>query len=103
MPKRFGILNRLAKYHEVRYHERRHIMAVDKIDKHLDLRGKVCPDPTFEPSLALKDMAVGEVLEVVTDYYPARQTIPDLMNDLGYSYELVDGDKPVFRFLIRKS
>jgi TusA-related sulfurtransferase len=47
-------------------------------------------------------MAAGEVLEVVTDYYPARQTIQALMDDLGYPCELVDGDKPVFRFLIRK-
>ena len=78
-------------------------MRVEKIDRHLDLRGKVCPDPTLEPILALNEMAVGEVLEVVTDYYPARQTIPQLMRELGYSCELVDGDKPVFRFLIRKS
>ena len=78
-------------------------MGVEKIDRHLDLRGMVCPYPTLEPSLALKEMAVGEVLEVVTDYYPARQTIPQLMRERGYSYELVDGDKPVFRFLIRKS
>jgi TusA-related sulfurtransferase len=79
------------------------MMGAEKIDKHLDVRGKVCPDPTFESSMALKDMAAGEVLELVTDYYPTRQTIPQLMEDLGYSYELVDGDKPVFRFIIRKS
>ncbi len=78
-------------------------MGVEKIDRHLDLRGKVCPDPTLEPTLALNEMAAGEVLEVVTDYYPARQTIPQLMRERGYSCELVDGDKPVFRFLIRKS
>ena len=78
-------------------------MEGEKIAHHLDLRGKVCPYPTLEPRLALDKMAVGEVLEVVTDYYPARQTIPQLMGKLGYSYELVDGDKPVFRFLIRKS
>jgi TusA-related sulfurtransferase len=48
-------------------------------------------------------MGAGEVLEVVTDYYPARQTIPALMEELGYPYELVDGDEPVFRFLIQKS
>ena len=79
------------------------IVEVEKIDRHLDLIGKVCPYPTLEPRLALNDMAVGEVLEVVTDFYPARQTIPELMRELGYSYELVDGDKPVFRFIIRKS
>ncbi len=77
-------------------------MGVEKIDHHLDLRGKVCPYPTLEPRLALNEMAVGEVLEVVTDYYPARQTIPQLMRDLGYPCELVDGDQSVFRFLIQK-
>lgn len=78
-------------------------MVVEKINRRLDLRGKVCPYPTLEPRLALNEMTVGEVLEVITDYYPARQTIPQLMRELGNSYELVDGDKPIFRFLIRKS
>jgi len=78
-------------------------MSLEKADRCLDLQGKVCPDPTLEPVLALKEMAAGEVLEVITDYYPALQTIPQLMRDLGYSYDLVDGDKPVFRFLIRKT
>jgi len=78
-------------------------MKVEKVDRSLDLRGKVCPYPTLEPQLALNEMSKGEVLEVVTDYYPARQTIPQLIQGLGYRYELVDGDKPVFRFLIRKT
>ena len=83
--------------------ERGYIMGMVKIDHHLDLRGKVCPYPTLEPRLALNEMAAGEVLEVATDYYPARQTIPQLMRELGYSCELVDGHQPIFRFLIRKS
>ena len=78
-------------------------MELEKIDRQLDLRGKVCPYPTLDSSLALNEMAVGEVLEVVLDYYPARQTIPQLMRERGYWYELLDGDQPVFRFLIRKS
>lgn len=77
-------------------------MVVEKIDRRLDLRGKVCPYPTLEPRLALNEMTVGEVLEVVTDFYPARQTIPQLMGELGCPCELVDGDLPVFRFLIQK-
>jgi TusA-related sulfurtransferase len=77
-------------------------MAAGNIDRYLDLRGKVCPYPTLHTRLTLKEMAEGEMLEVVTDYYPARQTIQALMDDLGYPCELVDGDKPVFRFLIRK-
>ena len=72
------------------------------VDHNLDLRGKVCPYPTLETSVFLKKMDAGEVLEVVTDYYPARQTIPALMEELGYPCELVGEDKPVFRFIIRK-
>lgn len=77
-------------------------MSLEKVDRSLDLQGKVCPYPTLEPRLALKEMAGGEVFEVITDYYPTLQTIPQPVQELGYTYELVDGDKPVFRFLIRK-
>ena len=73
------------------------------ITRSLDLRGEVCPGPTVDTRLTLKEMNPGEVLEVVTDYYPARQTIPALMRELGYPCELVDGDQPVFRFIIEKA
>ena len=74
-----------------------------QIARRLDLRGQVCPGPTVDTRLALREMHSGDVLEVVTDYYPARQTIPALMSELGYSCELLDGDQPVFRFLIEKA
>lgn len=74
-----------------------------KIDRRLDLRGEVCPGPTVDTTLTLKVMQPGEVLEVVTDYYPARQTIPALMRDLGYPCEIQDGDREVFRFIIEKA
>jgi len=77
-------------------------MDAEKIERRLDLRGQVCPGPTFDTCMTLKGMAAGELLEVVTDYYPAKQTIPMLMRDLGYPCELIDGDQPVFRFLIQK-
>jgi tRNA 2-thiouridine synthesizing protein A len=73
------------------------------ITRSLDLRGEVCPGPTVDTRLTLKEMNPGEILEVVTDYYPARQTIPALMRELGYPCELVDGDQPVFRFIIEKA
>ena len=78
-------------------------MATRPIARRLDLRGAICPGPTVDTRLTLKEMAVGEVLEVTTDYYPARQTIPALMNELGYPCQLVDGDKDVFKFIIEKA
>ncbi len=74
-----------------------------KVDRHLDLRGQVCPGPTFDTAMALREMAAGEVLEVVLDFYPAKQTIPGLVQDLGYHCELIDGDQAVFRVLIQKA
>ncbi|HVH73141.1 MAG TPA: sulfurtransferase TusA family protein [Candidatus Dormibacteraeota bacterium] len=78
-------------------------MSGGKPDRRLDLRGKVCPHPTLDTRTTLSEMAAGEVLEVMTDYYPAKQTIPMLMRELGYLCELRDGDQPVFRFVIRKA
>ncbi len=37
-------------------------MLEEKIDHQIDLRGKVCPYPTLETRLALKNMAEGEIL-----------------------------------------
>jgi len=78
-------------------------MASRAIARRLDLRGAICPGPTVDTRLTLKEMAVGELLEVTTDYYPARQTIPALMKELEYPCELIDGDQPVFRFVIEKA
>jgi len=78
-------------------------MASRAVTRSLDLRGQVCPGPTVDTRLTLKEMNAGEVLEVVTDYYPARQTIPALMSELGYPCQLVDGDQTVFRFIIEKA
>jgi TusA-related sulfurtransferase len=77
-------------------------MGTQMIAQRLDERGKVCPDPTFDTRMALNEMASGELLEVVSDYYPTKQTIPMLMAELGFPCELIDGDKPVFRFIIQK-
>jgi len=74
-----------------------------KVDHRLNLIGKVCPYPTVKTSVTLKQIAAGEGLEVTTDFYPARQTIPKLMRELGYPCKLVDVEKPVFRFIIQKT
>ncbi len=78
-------------------------MPVEKVNHRLDLIGKVCPYPTLTTSMTLKKMDAGEVLEVTTDFYPSRQTIPDLMREQGYPCKLIDGEKPVFRFIIQKT
>lgn len=73
------------------------------IDRSLDLRGKVCPYPTLEVRQTLQSMEVGQTLEVITDYYPAKQTIPNLVGELGYPCQLLDGEQPIFRFIIQRT
>ena len=60
-------------------------MSEKKVDHRLDLIRLVCPYPTVKTNVTLSKMAMSEVLEVITDYYPARQTIPDLVRERGYS------------------
>jgi tRNA 2-thiouridine synthesizing protein A len=68
----------------------------------LDLRGKVCPYPTTEVLDTLKGLPSGTTLEVLSDYLPARYTIPDMVTDFGYGHDLRDNDDGTFTITIRK-
>ena len=68
----------------------------------LDLRGKVCPYPTTEVLDTLKRLPSGTTLEVLTDYLPARYTIPNIVADLGYGHDLRDNDDGTFTITIEK-
>lgn len=69
----------------------------------LDMRGEVCPTPTSETLRVLDEMAPGEVLEVQSDYYPAKTTVAYHCEKRGYDYRLLDADQPVWRIRIRKA
>ncbi|HWB72049.1 MAG TPA: sulfurtransferase TusA family protein [Egibacteraceae bacterium] len=79
--------------------------------RRLDLRGEVCPTPTDETLRILSQMAPGEVLEVESDYYPAKSTLPFLCDKRGYAYAFSGeqaptdrgGQHPVWRMRIEKT
>ena len=68
----------------------------------LDLRGSVCPGPTADTLLALKKLPPGGSLGVTTDYLPARQTIPRLLQERGCSWRMTEDDGETFRLEITK-
>ena len=68
----------------------------------LDLRGNVCPGPTAETLEALKTIPPGGKLAVVTDYLPARQTIPRLVEQRGCTWRMAEDDGKTFRLEIVK-
>jgi len=68
----------------------------------LDMRGETCPTPTDETFRVLEEMAIDEVVEVESDYYPAKSTIPYLCDKRGYQYALSDDEQTTWRIRIQK-
>ena len=60
--------------------------------RRLDLRGQTCPTTADETLRVLEQLAAGDVLEVVSDYYPARSTLPYHCDKRGYRYHFADED-----------
>ena len=68
----------------------------------LDVLGSVCPGPTGDTLTALKELSAGDKLIVITDYLPARQTIPRLVEQRGCSWQITEDDGKTFRLEIVK-
>jgi TusA-related sulfurtransferase len=77
-------------------------VARDRALMELDLRGSVCPEPTGDTLAALKKLPSGGKLAVITDYLPARQTIPRLVEQRGCSWQITQDDGKTFRMEIVK-
>ena len=54
-----------------------------KIDKRINIKGLVCPYTFVKAKLAVEDMEVGQVLEIILDYPEASRSIPKSMEDHG--------------------
>ena len=68
----------------------------------LDLRGNICPGPTADTLAALKKLPPGGKLAVISDYPPARQTIPRLLEERRCSWRMTEDDGKTFRMEIVK-
>ncbi len=55
-----------------------------KINKELNLKGKVCPYTFIESMLSLEEMKAGEVLRIIVDYLPAVSEVPKSLKNEGY-------------------
>jgi TusA-related sulfurtransferase len=76
--------------------------ARDRQLMELDLRGSICPGPTGDTLAALKKLSAGDKLVVITDYLPARQTIPRLVEQRGCSWQITEDDGKTFHLEIVK-
>ncbi|RJQ55799.1 MAG: sulfurtransferase TusA family protein [Nitrospiraceae bacterium] len=65
-----------------------------KADKYLDIRGEVCPYTLVKSKLAVEDIEVGQILEIILDYPEAAGSIPKAMLNYGHSVLKVDKISP---------
>lgn len=56
-----------------------------KVDRRLDIKGVVCPYTLVKSKLAVEDMEIGQVIEIVLDYPEASESIPKAMHNYGHS------------------
>ena len=78
-------------------------VVADKIDNKLDTLGLFCPEPVFRTRLALDEMEIGQILEVIADDPAAELDIKSLVKHTGQ--ELVSSSKEgnTIRVLIKKT
>ncbi|PSN82936.1 response regulator SirA [Candidatus Marsarchaeota G2 archaeon ECH_B_SAG-G16] len=73
--------------------------------KTLDLRGLLCPMPVIETNKAIKQIPVGEVLEVLATDPASKSDFASWSKRTGNEILLVKeeaGDPVVYRFLIKR-
>lgn len=61
-----------------------------KIDKIIDLKGKVCPFPWVSSKKALAKMQTGQILRIIVDHAPAAENIPKYFKEEGQNIIGVD-------------
>ena len=72
------------------------------VDTQLDARGLYCPEPVMLLHNAVRDMAVGELLEVLATDPSTQRDIPRFCRFLGHELVAEEEDGDLFRYLIRK-
>ncbi len=78
-------------------------MENTRADKKINIKGLVCPYTFVKSKLAIEEMKVGEVLEILLDYPEASRSIPKSMEEHGHTVLKVEkiNDKD-WIILIRK-
>ena len=69
----------------------------------LDARGLLCPEPVMLLHNKVREMAAGEVLEVLATDPTTQRDIPNFCRHLGHRLIAEETQNGRFRYLIRKS
>jgi tRNA 2-thiouridine synthesizing protein A len=72
-------------------------------DKRIDCTGLFCPLPIVKTREAIRDMAVGQVLEMLSDDPGSDPDMKSWAQITGHELLAVSREGGLFRFLVRKS
>ena len=79
-------------------------MAITRVDRTIDIRGKICPYTLIDTRDALKEMSQDQVLEVLCDFEPAATvTIPNFCAKKGYVFQAKREGEIQWRLLIERT
>ena len=76
---------------------------VDKVDVTLDCRGLLCPMPALKTSTAIKNMKVGQLLEMLATDPGAKPDILAWSKRAGHELVRMEETAGVLKFYIRKA
>ena len=74
----------------------------ESADHTLDARGLYCPEPVMLLHNRVRDMAVGETLELLATDPSTQRDVPKFCHFLGHELVAEQHDAAEFRYLIRK-
>lgn len=78
-------------------------MATLRADRVLDCLGLFCPMPIVRTREAIREMAVGQVLEMLSDDPGSEPDMRSWVRRTGHELLAVSRDGAVYRFLVRKT
>ena len=76
---------------------------LDAPDKVLDCVGLFCPMPILKTREAMRAMAVGQLLEMLSDDPASEADMKSWTRRTGHELVAVEKDGTVFRFIVRKA
>jgi tRNA 2-thiouridine synthesizing protein A len=76
---------------------------VDRVDVTLDCRGLLCPMPALKTSTAIKNMQVGQLLEMRATDPGAKPDILAWLKRTGHELVRIEETSGVLKFYIRKT
>lgn len=78
-------------------------MSEYDVNKTLDARGLSCPMPSVKTALALEQMSLGEVLEVLTDDPVSKKDLPVWAQSTGNELLGITEEDKTIKIYLKKS